>query len=160
MARQVAEVHGHTGLVERLQAGPGPGASAALAFPIVKRFCIALLCGRTGRLTAKNSGFWPAQWQPSSSCGWWRGRAMGQPRARAGYKWVKSCGRGRGRRSRSRPAWSVPARAWRSVPYLWGRRCIAARPSAILARTVEWCAGARACWSAGALAARRRTKER
>ena len=32
----------------------------------MNRFCVALLYGRTGRLTAKNGGFWPGQKQAGS----------------------------------------------------------------------------------------------
>ena len=33
----------------------------ALAFPVVNRFCMALLCGRAGRITANNGVFRPGQ---------------------------------------------------------------------------------------------------
>jgi hypothetical protein len=48
---------------------PGPplrGIEAALAFPTVKRLCVALLFGRAGRPPAKNGGFRPGQTSSSS----------------------------------------------------------------------------------------------
>jgi hypothetical protein len=42
-----------------IQRGRVEGASA---FPAVSRVCAALLCGRTGRLTAGNGGFRPGQY--------------------------------------------------------------------------------------------------
>jgi hypothetical protein len=47
--------------------GPAPlGAGKRLFFPDVNRFCMALLYGRAGRLTAKNGGFRPGQSSGSS----------------------------------------------------------------------------------------------
>jgi hypothetical protein len=41
--------------------GPRRGGYAALALSIGNLFCMVLLYGRAGRLTAQNGGFWPGQ---------------------------------------------------------------------------------------------------
>ena len=41
--------------------GPRGGVSVSLAFPTVDWFSAARLCGRAGRLTAKNGGFRPGR---------------------------------------------------------------------------------------------------
>jgi 23S rRNA-/tRNA-specific pseudouridylate synthase len=51
--------------------GPARSAYAALAFPIVDQFSVALLCGRTGRLTAEHDGFRPGQSRTGSATARW-----------------------------------------------------------------------------------------
>ena len=46
--------------------GLARGVSAALAFSIVNRFCVAVLYGRARRLTSQNGSFRPRQWGPRS----------------------------------------------------------------------------------------------
>ena len=41
--------------------GPARGAHAASSFPVANRFCVALSCGRAGRLTAEHGGRRPGQ---------------------------------------------------------------------------------------------------
>ena len=41
--------------------GPPGGGWAAFAFPIGNRFCVALLYGRAGRVTAQTGGLRPGQ---------------------------------------------------------------------------------------------------
>jgi hypothetical protein len=45
------------GLKQVLRSGPAWGAYAPVAFSVVNRFCMALLCGRVGCLTAKKRCF-------------------------------------------------------------------------------------------------------
>jgi hypothetical protein len=57
--RPVPQQHHHPGLGRRRSAlsAPPRGGYAPLAFSYVNRFCMGLLYGRAGRLTAKNGGF-------------------------------------------------------------------------------------------------------
>ena len=44
------------------RSGPSRGVYAALVFYLVNLLSVAFLCGRAGRLTAKNGGCRPGQW--------------------------------------------------------------------------------------------------